>query len=176
MTAANDIRAEVERIAAHAAVSMQAVHMGIKQKALGGDSPMDHWSVCFTKRYGDGDEVSEDFDFFTGLGHREKPQWKHGVTGYGNGPEPRPGSLLYEQWEKQAKPQAPHIADVLHSIILDSSAAGQSFESWCDEFGYDTDSRKAEDIYRACQENADKLARIFNANDREALTQALQDY
>lgn len=168
------IRTAVQTIIADAGVTFSAIYHGEQKGALGGNHPMDKWSCAFTK--GDGREAHEEFEFYTGLGHRKPAEWKFGCRGYDGGPKPTPGTLLYEHWQADARPQAPHAADVLHSIILDSSAVGQSFQSWCDEFGYDSDSRKAEATYRACQENADKLSRIFNHQQREALAEALQDY
>ncbi len=50
------------------------------------------------------------------------------------------------------KPKAPDLADILGSYArdyVDANRAG-SFEDFAAEMGYDEDSRKAEDIYRAC--------------------------
>lgn len=45
-----------------------------------------------------------------------------------------------------------------------------SFEDFCGEFGYDTDSRKAERIYKAvCKEFA-AMERLFNSEELEALS------
>lgn len=108
----------------------------------------DAWAVTLS-RVGH----SEDFDYCTGTGLRSK--------------------VLKSN---HARPVAPHAADVLQSLILDSSAVGQSFDSWCNEFGYDSDSRKAEATYRACQESADKLARVLDHKARKELAELLQDY
>lgn len=46
---------------------------------------------------------------------------------------------------------APLLRDVMHSLLMDSSAIDHpNFESWAADYGYDTDSRKAEQTYRAC--------------------------
>ena len=37
----------------------------------------------------------------------------------------------------------------------------ESFESFCDEYGYDPDSRKAEKIFHACQKQAKEVNEIF---------------
>ncbi len=177
--ASNNTYAEVMAILGHAGVNYNVAYKGEKTEASGRGHVVDEWSSTFTVANGRTarpPEAREEFDYFTGLGCRKVPTWKYGVQGYDNGPPPWPGTLLHEQWMKQAKPQTPHAADVLCSLILDSSAVGQSFESWCDDFGFDTDSRKAFNTYAACQQNADKLARIFNAAQMEALRNALQDY
>jgi hypothetical protein len=58
-----------------------------------------------------------------------------------------------------AHTREPEAADVLDCLASDSAGYenAQSFEDWCAEYGYDTDSRKAERIYRTCEAQADKL-------------------
>lgn len=55
----------------------------------------------------------------------------------------------------------PDAENVLNALSSDSSSFenARSFEDWAEEFGYDTDSRKAEKIYRVCERQADKLKR-----------------
>jgi hypothetical protein len=53
---------------------------------------------------------------------------------------------------------APALGDVLQSLASDASALDEpGFEAWADSLGYDRDSRKAEEIYRACLDIALKL-------------------
>jgi hypothetical protein len=172
-----EIKAAVSEILEYAGVTMRAHLVGEKKNAFGGKIPMDQWRIEFVSKARDN---TENFDYFTGIGNREKPKWGRlsmpGLSIFDNGPEPRRGTLLYAEWEKLAKPVAPDAACVLYSLIRDSDAVGMSFESWCEELGYDSDSRKAEQTYRECQANADKLRRVFSAADILALENALQDY
>lgn len=46
-----------------------------------------------------------------------------------------------------------------------------TFENFCDEFGYDTDSRKAEAIYFAVQKEYNNLVRIFTDKQMEELAE-----
>jgi hypothetical protein len=115
----------------------------------------DAWSVTFARRPSHG---VEHFEFRTGTGLR-KANKAHKT------------SALYRE-----VPVAPTAASVLYSLTLDSSAVGISFASWCSEFGYDTDSREAERIYRACQDNADKLARILSSAEQSHIATLLLDY
>lgn len=57
----------------------------------------------------------------------------------------------------------PVIADVLNCLHLDASCAinSGSFEDWADDLGYDSDSRKAEKVYRSCLATADALLELF---------------
>lgn len=65
----------------------------------------------------------------------------------------------------------PKLADVLECIALDVSGFENSsnFEDWCSEYGYDTDSRKAERIYRSVSEQRDRLCLLLNAGAVEEL-------
>jgi len=65
--------------------------------------------------------------------------------------------------------------DVLHCLISDTQSAVNSFEDWCADFGYDTDSRKAEAIYNACQRISVKLHKLLG-DDLSKFADMLQDY
>lgn len=87
----------------------------------------------------------EAFDYYTGVGLR-----KHG------------------------KPNRPSLGDVLYALVMDASAQGEDFEDWCYNFGYDTDSRKALELYLACQNIAVKLRKagvVINDDLREFLNE-----
>jgi hypothetical protein len=64
---------------------------------------------------------------------------------------------------KLAKAQkvVPQLADVMHSLMMDGEAFfdATTFEDWAANLGYDADSRKAETIYKACDDIGRKLAR-----------------
>ncbi len=70
-----------------------------------------------------------------------------------------------------AVPTQPTLPAVLQSLALDARSADETFESWCADFGYDTDSRKAEAAYRACQDTRVHLLRLFGHSAYEALMQ-----
>ena len=79
------------------------------------------------------------------------------------------------------KPKVPAIMpdpdDVLYSLVMDSDVLYYgTFEDWASDFGYDTDSRKAESTYRACLEIALKLRVAIGEDELERLREALQDY
>lgn len=179
-----EIETAVAELVAQACVTFSAIYAGETKNAFGeAGHTMDKWSCAFTK--GDGREAHEEFEYFTGLGHRAEPTKTDKIMAGRGLPALTEkditqrtiyGRRYFAALEKMRKPQAPHVAGVLHSLILDSSATGQSFADWCSDFGYDTDSRKAHATYEACQQNADKLARIFTHAQREALQTALQDY
>jgi hypothetical protein len=51
--------------------------------------------------------------------------------------------------------------DVLDSLLSDAQAGEQEFDEFCQEFGYDADSRKAERTWKACQRSGAKLRRLL---------------
>ena len=69
------------------------------------------------------------------------------------------------------KPKQPSLDDVLHSLVMDAEAEEMGFADWCATFGYDTDSRKALDVYLSCQHNTTLLreAGVNIAAERERL-------
>lgn len=74
----------------------------------------------------------------------------------------------------QSKLQAPKIADVLHCLLVDATAIDYSFEDWCGEFGYDTDSRKAFQMYETCVQTGLTLRRM--GIDLNEAREVFQDY
>ena len=69
--------------------------------------------------------------------------------------------VYFSQGSAHKKP--PTLADVLDCLASDASGVdnAQSFEDWASEYGYDTDSRKAERTYRICEEQAQKLKALL---------------
>jgi hypothetical protein len=57
----------------------------------------------------------------------------------------------------------PDIENVMDCILSDASSYenARDFEDFANEFGYDTDSRKAEKIYKACGKEAERLKKLL---------------
>lgn len=65
----------------------------------------------------------------------------------------------------------PTIGDVLDCLASDAACyenAG-SFEDWCSEYGYDTDSRRAERTYKTVERQSVKLARFLGDSAYQTL-------
>lgn len=79
-------------------------------------------------------------------------------------------------------PSARHVASpsveaVLYSLLCDASVIYEgSFEDWAASLGYDTDSRKAESIWRQCIETSLKLRAALGEENLAKLRDAYQDY
>ena len=110
---------------------------------------VDQWRVTLSSKDG-----FHSFDYFTGLGLRRKPR---------------------ASWDTP-KPKKPKVADVLHSLILDASAADENFHDWCANYGYSDDSIKAMNTYKACLEIAVALRKHFSPDTLRQVRELLQDY
>lgn len=68
----------------------------------------------------------------------------------------------FDFWGSVKNPRVESEYDLLNAFycfVSDALAGVDSFENFCSEFGYDTDSRNAEKIWRACKRSTNK---IFN--------------
>lgn len=65
----------------------------------------------------------------------------------------------------------PSAADLLDCMASDAAGIENApeFEEWAREYGYDTDSRKAEAVYRATRRQSEKLGRFLPDEARDAL-------
>ena len=70
-----------------------------------------------------------------------------------------------------AHTEAPTAADVLSCLSMDASGIvnSRTFEEWAVVSGYDTDSRKAEGIYKACKRLTAKLREFLGEDDFQFL-------
>lgn len=130
----------------------------------------DAWKITITAG-----KVGYTFEYYTGTGHRVdnasakfarialKNVSKHSIAW-------RDGVL------NNQVPVYPAVAGLLYSLQFDTSTCEQSFDNWCSEYGYDTDSRKALETYLLCQQNGMKYNQLFSREQREELTEMLQDY
>lgn len=65
----------------------------------------------------------------------------------------------------------PTAEDVLDCLASDAASVEQarSFEDWCGDLGYDSDSRRAERTFKACEASARRLRQFLGASLYEAL-------
>lgn len=66
-------------------------------------------------------------------------------------------------------------ADVLYSLLSDMDAGAESFKDFCDNYGYDTDSRKAWKTWEDCKHISQEFQRVAGS-DIKAIREALADY
>lgn len=109
-------------------------------------------------------------EYRTGTGHRRPKPGAPKFDGSVN-------TLYREDWEKAyMRVVVPPAAGLLYSMLSDADYAIYTFNAWCDELGFDNDSIKASQIYRACQEVHDELGRFFARGQVDTLRALLEDY
>ena len=113
--------------------------------------------------------------YFCGIGRRKLLSW------LANSEERNCLKHNYHDKRKQIKHieratsvKLPGIDDILYCLVLDAAAAEMSFEDWCSDYGYDTDSRKALHTFLDCQKMAKVLTDV--GIDIEEAQEAFQDY
>lgn len=85
--------------------------------------------------------------------------------------------ITFEFWASIAHPVLNKEYDILNAFycfVSDAVSGSESFENFCSELGYDSDSRTAEKIYRKCKKQLEKLNRIYDG-DIYDLVNELQD-
>lgn len=143
---------------------------------------MDKFLIIFTSSKG----VSETFDFSTGTGHRATR--KSGTFGpiirgkdKGKLKELREITGLDTVTWKQGDNLdhlviAPTQASVLWCLLMDMELGQGTFQEFCDNLGYDSDSMRAHKIYLDSQNTLHKMHNILTRSDIEHLRELLQDY
>jgi hypothetical protein len=141
-------------------VTIQHLRNPIASHSENWQDTADAWSVVIN---------NQSFDYFTGIGLRVTNPLSEIVR----------GNYMRKDWSHQSlsiilkatKPVTPKLDDVLTCLVRDAVGSAQTFDDWCSDYGYDTDSRKALDIYMACQETAKKLrlARVPIQKEAERL-------
>ena len=76
------------------------------------------------------------------------------------------GRPIYGNYKPNVDRRQPSAGSVL--MCLEYNNPG-TFEEFCDEYGYDTDSRKAEKIWRACIDQYLALSAMYSPDELEAL-------
>lgn len=69
--------------------------------------------------------------------------------------------------------KAPTVLEVLNSLFIDASYGGMDFEEFCASAGYDTDSRRANLIWKACGSIGTRLIKMLG-DDYETLARAVE--
>lgn len=78
-------------------------------------------------------------------------------------------SYKVDDFWAQKSAKKPTAYDVLTCISGDIGMHDWTFEEFCSDFGYDTDSRQAEKTYNAVCDQSRALARLFNDEELDQL-------
>lgn len=112
------------------------------------------------------------YDFFdsihnTGILTRSKDEWARKIYGrFYEGLSTSEKNSLNRLINKEKEKATPGAYDVLACLVTSDPGI---FDDFCNEFGYDSDSVKAFNIYRAVQEQYRDLCRVFTQEQLEEL-------
>lgn len=160
-------------------LAFEAVYISEAEKWGG---TMDQWKLILTVSANKKHEVFA-FDYWQGLGHRvgHFEERRNQITIGGR------SKLLHEAKKTHRvltmnptghhsySVKVPTVADAMY-CLLGERTHGEDFDGWASNFGYDTDSRKAFDIYLQCQDHEKQLNRLFTAEQVETIETILEDY
>lgn len=85
-----------------------------------------------------------------------------GLASVGNN---RKMTTVFSMGSAHTKPPAAH--DVLSCLLSDASDHGATFEEWCDNLGYSSDSIKALKTFEAVQKNSKEVREFLGASFQE---------
>lgn len=87
--------------------------------------------------------------------------------------------LSFDFWGSIVNPEIQNDEEnisAFYCFLSDAISAKETFEGFCSEFGYDTDSRKAEKIYKACVKSLKKAERVFNCDLYDLINELQEKY
>lgn len=171
---------QINELLARHGVIMSAVF--VPQSASRNSQEKNHtinWRISFTRA---SNKASMALDYGQGIGHvpnYKQPRTIHDErvlgepweTGKYNATTGKVGTYM----QKRLPLPAPAAADLLYSITMDDTH-GESFEEWCSNFGYDSDSRTAEATYEACKRQTYDAQRVLGSQLLEEAAKILEDY
>lgn len=105
----------------------------------------------------------EEFTFKVGIGHAK---WFKGSTVNTKAREEGYLIVLENQYDKGLlRLKRVKISELVYCILSDYT--DETFDDWCSNFGYDTDSRKALETYLECQNNWVRLRKALGSKFSE---------
>ena len=142
----------------------------------------DLWRVSFTKG---GKTFSTDFK--TGLGHRmaatgftslgaNLQQYRDAVKAVTGLERVLAETNATDKNSRKLYVIAPTQASVLYCLLADASMAEDGFSDFCANCGYDTDSRKALEMFLEIDKQAQAMKQVFSNDTIEQLNVLLEDY
>lgn len=105
------------------------------------------------------------------LPYDQQDDWQRQANGYRCTLRYKRRSYAFDFWMGSAHTEEPTAEGCLDCLLSDAQAGDESFEYFCDEFGYDSDSRKAEKTWKACQQTTKGMKRLLG-NDYETFLYA----
>lgn len=110
-----------------------------------------------------------EFTFGANAPYDEQDEWQRRSNGYRVCFTYSRRQTCFDFWQGSGITHDPKANDVMSCLVSDANAGMATFDDFCNEFGYDTDSRKAEQTWQACQRIGKQLSHLFGADYTEAM-------
>ncbi len=94
------------------------------------------------------------------LEYSKQDEWQQNANGYRCTLRYKGRQYSLDFWQGVGISGDPTAESVLECLLSDASVS-DGFEEFCGEFGYDTDSRKAERLHKACLKIRDNMERLL---------------
>jgi hypothetical protein len=91
----------------------------------------------------------------------KRDDWHKSANDYRCQIEYQGRKFTFDYWHGSGITHDPRKADCLDSLLSDAQAGEQTFEDFCGDFGYDTDSISHRRTWKACARTAANLRRVF---------------
>lgn len=171
---ADDKRAAIDALLSKNGVTMTAAFVPQSLSRNSGEKDRTiNWRVNFVKS-----GSTFWLDYQQGIGHvpgYKRPRTTGDVLDFG-----QPWETGKYQASKYSGPHSklpsPSAADILHCIVMDGDVLEYDFEEWASNYGYDSDSRKAESTYNECRKQSREARRVLGLTLIEEAAALLQDY
>lgn len=109
------------------------------------------------------DSKSESFEYCQGMGHLIKPEQQLWGVKKPKKMESMNKDNIFRVYDNQSLIGWTEFKkeNVLHCLFIDAQCASESFQDFCDNLGYSSDSIQALNVYQACQKELDKLRNVL---------------
>jgi len=95
------------------------------------------------------------------LDYEKQDEWQQRAHGYHCTLKYKGRQYSFDFWQGEAITEEPTAEGTLECLLSDAQAGSQDFEEFCGDMGYDTDSRKAERTWKACQKVSEGMQRLL---------------
>ena len=101
------------------------------------------------------------FDYGAQLDWDKQDEWHRNANGYHCTLHYQGRRYTFNFWQGTGIAHDPTAEACLDCLLSDAQSGDMSFSAFCRELGYDEDSRKAEQTWKACQKSAANMRRLL---------------
>ena len=104
----------------------------------------------------------------------KQDEWQRQANGYRCTLKYQGRQYGFDFWQGVGISRDPEPEGCLDCLLSDAQGGVTTFDHFCGDFGYDTDSRKAEKIWKQCKKTAQRIRNLMG-DDYETFLYAERD-